>query len=221
LPNIIQAKNVILMIGDGMGPEQIKAGRLLKGEELVFENFPYFTKVETRSRDNAVTDSAAAATAMATGKRTNNGIIGKDKDGNDLETIVDFAASLGKRTGSVVTEALDGATPMGFSGHAESRKNSTTLLESAAKSSNVNLFASSTINVGFFKSNGYEQIENADFISESNLEKIIGSYNILATYYKMYAEGGNVSFDRLVTEALEYLSKDKDVILAAKKKKIL
>ena len=208
-----QAKNVILLIGDGMGPEQIKAGELFKGEALTMQGFPYMTKVETRSASDAVTDSAAAATAIATGTRTANGMIGLDIEDNQLETIVDIAHSLGKRTGIIATEELNGATPMGFSAHADNRGQALALIESAAESSNVDLFAGSVLNTSYlrlFREFGYEKITNADDISESTADKIIGSYIIPATYEAMTTKGAYVAFDRLVTEALEFLSKDED-----------
>ena len=105
-------KNVILMIGDGMGPEQIKAGELFKGEKLFLQGIAQQTTVETRSASSSVTDSAAAATAMATGTRTTNGVIGKNTSLEDLTTIVDIASQQGKRTGIITTEQLYGATPM-------------------------------------------------------------------------------------------------------------
>ena len=213
LKDVKHAKNVILMIGDGMGPQQIKAGELYKGESLTMQNFPYMTKVETISKSDTITDSAAAATAMATGVRTTNGIVGKDSGYTDLETIVDIAHSLGKRTGVIATEELYGATPMGFSGHADTRGDRETLLTSAATSSNVDLFASSTITEEYqniFTSAGYQLLADADDISESTAEKVFGSYVIPAVAEAMSADGNVVAFDRLVTEALEYLSQDKD-----------
>ena len=123
IENVEHIKNVILLIGDGMGPNQIKAGELFLGEKLCFQNFPYSVKVETRSNNAEVTDSAAAATAMATGTRTNNGYVALAPDESELTTIVDVANSLGKRTGVLATEPLSGATPMGFSGHSISRNN--------------------------------------------------------------------------------------------------
>ena len=213
LKNVTQAKNVILLIGDGMGPEQIRAGELFKGEKLTMQNFPYMTHVETRSASDTVTDSAAAATAMATGNRTTNGMIGMDADGNKFETIVDIAHNLGKRTGIIATEELSGATPMGFSAHADARGKTSELLESAATSSNVNLFASHVITTkyqSYFKDEGYEKVALPADISESTSDKIFGSYLIPADYESMTTEGAYVAFDRLVTEALEYLSKDED-----------
>src|SRR5699024_8870696 len=76
-----QAKNVILMVGDGMGKAQRNAIRLSKvglEGELAMEAMPYSGSVHTNSADpkEFVTDSAAAATAMATGEKTFNGAVG-------------------------------------------------------------------------------------------------------------------------------------------------
>ena len=213
LKDVKQAKNVILMIGDGMGPQQIKAGELYKGETLTLQNFPYMTKVETMSNSDSITDSAAAATAMATGTRTTNGIIGKNSNYEDLETIVDIAHSLGKRTGIIATEELYGATPMGFSGHADTRGDKETLLTSAATTSNVDLFVSSIMTENYqniFTSAGYQLMAEAGKISESKADKVFGSYVIPAVAESMSVEGNVVAFDRLVSEALEDLSQDKD-----------
>ena len=213
LKNVTKAKNVILMIGDGMGPNQIKAGSLYRDEPLVMEGFPYMTKVETRSESDYITDSAAAATALATGVRTYNSMVGQDSDGNNLETIVDIAASLGKRTGIIATEELTGATPMGFSGHSSARGNASELIKSACTSSNVNLFASYTIKAAYqnaFVEAGYEKIEDAKNISESTSDKVFGSYWIKAEAESMSGDPACLALDYLVTEALDYLSQDED-----------
>ena len=208
-----EIKNVIVLIGDGMGPNQIKAGEIYKEEQLFMQTIEQTSKVETVSVYGDTTDSAAAATALATGIRTINGQVGIDVEGNEQKTLVDFASELGKRTAVISTEQLYGATPMGFSAHAPQRGQSEILMESAATTSNVNLFASFTISTEFtnkFVENGYELVENPDDISESELEKIIGSYNILAGAESMTLDSRCLAFDGLVKEALDYLSKDED-----------
>lgn len=213
LGNVTQAKNVILMIGDGMGPNQIKAGKLFKGAELCIQQFPYQTMVETRSASDAITDSAAAATAIATGMRTTNGMVGKSQEFTDLTTIIDIAHSMGKRTGVIATEELSGATPMGFASHADSRNHKQSLLETAATTSNVNLFASYTMRFAYqdiFEDAGYTKVTDVDAISEQTSEKVFGTYLIDAKAAPMSANAAKVGFDRLVTEAMEYLSKDED-----------
>ncbi len=122
-------RNVILMIGDGMGPEHVKAGGyFVDGGPgmLVFEGFPYIGEVTTASADAAITDSAAAATAMATGQKVNNGVISLalPGDGTELQTALEIASAAGKSTGLVTTTVITHATPAAFAAHTESRGNS-------------------------------------------------------------------------------------------------
>ena len=171
LTDVSQAKNLILLIGDGMGPEQVNAGEIYKGEKLAMQGFPYQTKVQTRSAFDEITDSAAAGTALATGRRTKNGMVGKDPDYLNLETIVDIASGMGKRTGVISTEELYGATPMAFAAHAYNRNDRDCLLKSAATDSNVNFFASYTMGAAYqkiFTDAGYQSIADVDSISESS-----------------------------------------------------
>ena len=213
LTNVTKAKNVILLIGDGMGPEQIKAGEIYKGEALTMQGFPYKTTVQTRSALDEITDSAASATALATGKRTINGMVGKDPNYLNLETIVDIASGMGKRTGVISTEELYGATPMGFSSHAYNRNDTACLLQTAATTGNVNLFASYVMDEAYqnvFTAAGYEKIADVDGISNSTSDKVFGSYVIRADAPTMSANANRVAFDRVITEALDYLSKDED-----------
>lgn len=215
LKNVVEAKNVILFIGDGMGPDQVRAGELYKGETLTMQSFPYAAKMKTRSLSDAVTDSAAAATALATGTRTINGVVGRDENGKDLKTIVDVAAKMGKRTGILTTEEIYKATPMGFAGHSASRDNYSELHASAIATGNVNLFASYKVSDSYrnaYENAGYEKISNVADMSEATSDKIYGSYTIRANAPSMSAgeEMGTIAFDRVVMEALEYLSKDED-----------
>lgn len=113
-------KNIILLIGDGMGVNHIKAAELDKGDKLAMECMPYTAMVSTNSLDGT-TDSAAAATAMSTGVKTNNGRICVDKDGNNLETMCQFASAKGMKTGVAVTHVVCHATPAGFTANSESR----------------------------------------------------------------------------------------------------
>ncbi len=88
------AKNVILMIGDGMGWAQVAVARSFvhgPGGELNMDKFEHSGYVSTFSLHSLVTDSAAAATAMATGHKTGNGIIGQSVHGEEYETILEKA----------------------------------------------------------------------------------------------------------------------------------
>lgn len=121
-----QVKNVILMVGDGMGKAQRDAIRLssvgLQGETAM-DAMPYIGSVHTNSADpeEFVTDSAAAATAMATGVKTYNGAIGMDTDKKPVETALEKAKKMGKATGLVTTGQVTDATPAAFGAHVEDR----------------------------------------------------------------------------------------------------
>jgi len=121
-------KNVIFMIGDGMGPEHVEAGRMYLNDNtapLSFESLPYHAQVTTYSASSSVTDSAAAATAMATGHKVNNGVISValPGDGSELQTLLEVYKARGARTGLVTSDAMTGATPSGFGAHETSRNN--------------------------------------------------------------------------------------------------
>ena len=206
-------KNVIIMIGDGMGPEHVRAGAIQKGEPLHIQTIEQTSYSLTAAADNAVTDSAAGGTAIATGVRTNNGYVGKGSDGKDLTTIMDLALECGKRTGVVTTDVLSGATPMDFAGHSKNRNASAELLETAADSG-INLFiANQQDSIGTFTDktgNVYTDVDDLDNISEAQSDYVIGDYSIKASAEPMSAESGGVAFDRVVRESLEYLSQDPD-----------
>ena len=85
-------RNVILCIGDGMGPEQIKAARCYAGTNLFFESFPFISEMTTHAVDGSTTDSAAASTAMATGTKVDKYVISLriPGDGGELETLLEY-----------------------------------------------------------------------------------------------------------------------------------
>jgi alkaline phosphatase len=117
------------MIGDGMGFEQVEAGRYLldpSGDTpLSFETFPYQADMTTYAADNPVTDSAASGTAMATGQKVNNGVISMayPGDGSELQTSLEIHQLSGKATGLVTTTYMTHATPAAFGAHEPSRNN--------------------------------------------------------------------------------------------------
>ena len=124
--NIVKSmpvKNIVLMIGDGMGKNHLKATADYYQEELYIETLCYAEgEVTTYSANSEVTDSAAAATALSCGVKTDNGMVAKNKDG-DLMNMTEYMHSVGKRVGIVVTESVLGATPAGFSAHCDNRNN--------------------------------------------------------------------------------------------------
>lgn len=121
-------KNVILMIGDGMGFNTVAVAKQLKNADISYEKMPVICESMTRSVTNKVTDSAAGGTALACGVRTYNGAVGVYLFA-PLANIYDVPMSLtelakenGKATGVVTTDKTSGATPASFSAHAVARQ---------------------------------------------------------------------------------------------------
>jgi alkaline phosphatase len=126
-----EVRNIILLIGDGMSTNQLESARIVKGAPLIVDALPVRHRAFNASADNAVTDSAAAATALATGERTNNGMIAVSPEGRNLRTVLQVAKDVGKRTGVVTTDAIHGATPGAFLANTASRSSSTIITEQA------------------------------------------------------------------------------------------
>lgn len=108
------------MVGDGFGPAPVTLTRLFAQRNLMMDR--YLVGVShTPSATNLVTDSAAAATALATGKKTYNGAVGLDYNGNPIVTVLERARDRGYATGVVVTCEITHATPAGFTAHVKDR----------------------------------------------------------------------------------------------------
>lgn len=116
-------KNIILIIGDGMGLNHIAVSKeILQVEQFCMETFPLSSYVITSSKKFKTTDSAAAASAMSTGYKTYNGVIAKDGDIKN-ETLLESANDFGMMTAIITTSPLYDATPAAFTSHTSSRDN--------------------------------------------------------------------------------------------------
>jgi alkaline phosphatase len=116
-PNHKTVKNVILMIGDGMGIDQVAAAWIANHGHLNFDNFHYIGLSRTWAENRLITDSGASGTAMATGQKTNYHSIGVDVQGKALSSLSKLAHEKGLSTGIVVTCGLTDATPAAFCAH--------------------------------------------------------------------------------------------------------
>jgi len=114
-------KNIILMVGDGMGVAQIYAGLTANHGTLNLERCTTVGFHKNTATDNYVTDSAAGATAFACGVKTYNGAIGVDASGKPIPTILEIAERNGIATGLVATCSITHATPASFISHQPSR----------------------------------------------------------------------------------------------------
>ncbi len=115
------ARHVILMIGDGMGPEQVWAAWACNRGKLNLEQLPVCGWLRTSSASHAITDSAAGGTAIACGERTKNGTVGQTPEGRPLRSLAAELKERGFATGLVVTKSITDATPAAFYAHAASR----------------------------------------------------------------------------------------------------
>ena len=121
-----KAKNVILLIGDGMSASQITSYRLLKegpNGRIAVDNFPISGIVLTHSADAIITDSASSATAYSTGSKTKNGFLGVDQEGRILENLTEKLDNFGFVSALISTSEVTHATPAAFSSHVDSRRN--------------------------------------------------------------------------------------------------
>lgn len=112
-----QAKNVILMIGDGMGLSQTTAGLIANNFRLELERVQYVGLIKTFASDALITDSAAGATAFSIGEKTYNAAIGVMPDSTSRETILETAAKKGVATGLIAVCTITHATPASFFAH--------------------------------------------------------------------------------------------------------
>ena len=123
-----EVRNVILMIGDGMGLEQASCAWVLNHGKLNLDKFPYTGLSRTWCTDNLITDSGAGGTAIAAGVKTAVDHVGVAPDGSDLASILVRAREAGKKTGVVVTCHFADATPCDFCCHNEDRDNQEDLI---------------------------------------------------------------------------------------------
>ena len=118
-----ESPNIILMIGDGMGLTQISSGMYSNNNSTALENFQYVGLSKTHSYDNLVTDSAAAGTAMSSGKKTQNKVLGLDHEGNPIKSILSICQDKGYSTALVATSNILHATPAAFFANIDYRYN--------------------------------------------------------------------------------------------------
>ena len=125
---IASVKNVMMFIGDGMGNQQRRLAAIIQGKgnadhRLVMESFSTCGIAFCHSRNAIVPDSAAAGTALATGNKTNNRMIGFTPAGKKLPTILEACKQKGMSAGLITTVMIDHATPACFGAHVKNRRN--------------------------------------------------------------------------------------------------
>ena len=212
-PNNQKPKNIVFVVGDGTGINQIALSRIVKGgpdHKLAIDQLPINGISLTHPYGNLITDSAAAATAWATGKKTKNKYLSIDQEKNILKTLPEMLYEKGYISGIVATSSITHATPAAFFAHIDSRYKEKEI---------ANQFLNSPINIGLGGGVEFFDIEKAskshvlldrkelldlDFRSD---KKILG----------LFDEDGIVRSEEKPTQrqmtafALKHLSKDIDV----------
>lgn len=188
-------KNIIVMVGDGMGVGQIEIARLMeKGKEgrLFLQSLPNVGLIQTYSYDNFVPDSGAAATSLATGIKTVNKRVGTTHDGKPVESIADLFKQNGKAVGLISTNTVTDATPAGYGSSAKSRSNQAEIARQLLANEYDILLGGGGKYFGakkqkgpdlvpLFKGKGYSHVTN-----KSELAKAAGSERILGLFHKSY-----------------------------------
>lgn len=220
-PEPEKPKNVILMIGDGMGVTQVSAGLAANGNSLELERFRNSGFSKTSSSDALITDSAAGATALASGQKTYNGAIGVAPDTTAIKTLLEMAAENNQRTGLIATSSITHATPACFYAHQPSRSMNEAIALDMIQSP-VDLFMgggrkffserSDSVNLlDSLKSNGFQIYDEPAAIDASGSHKIacfIADHEPVS-----YLEGRKEYLSEATAKALDYLDNDQGFFL--------
>ncbi|MEI8113490.1 MAG: alkaline phosphatase [Bacteroidia bacterium] len=192
-------KNVIMMIGDGMGVSHIFAGLTANGGHLFLDNFKQVGFSKTQSSDNYITDSAAGGTALSTGQKTYNGAIGLNADSVPIRTILEMAEEKGLSTGLVSTSAITHATPASYIAHQKSRGSYEDIAADFMKT-DIDVFIGGGYKhfsqrtdqrdlIQELQQKGYQVLRNMDEIAKVKTGKLAGltaeEHNDIATRRKM------------------------------------
>ncbi|MDP2365423.1 MAG: alkaline phosphatase [Ignavibacteria bacterium] len=220
----VKPKNIIILIGDGMGINYVGAS-LLQDTNSPFKEFTTIGLSITCSADKLITDSAAGATAIATGYLTNNKYISVDTLGNPLYTIFEHAEKLGLSTGIVVTASIAHATPGAFLGHSISRYDQT-LIASQMVEQNFDVIIGGGLKYFIPKSDSGEREDNRDLTAElinknyafskdySDLKTIPDSINQIYGLLEMdglpESANRNYTLGDLTKIAINHLKNDED-----------
>ncbi len=189
-------KNVIFLVGDGMGFSHICAARYSSvgpDSALNMDKMPVTGLLNTVAADRLITDSAASATAMATGYKTNNGMIGKTPDKQSWTTILMACRDHGLATGLVATSAVTHATPAAFAANVDHRGQQDVIAEHLLKNrvnvilgGGTSYFIPKSENnskrnddknlIQIARDSGYTVVESADSMQAVQAEYLLGLF---------------------------------------------
>ncbi len=211
-------RNIILMIGDGMGLSQLSSAFYYGNGEPNFARFPIVGLSRTSASSDKITDSAAGATALSTGKKTYNGAIGVDAKKKSVETLIEYFAAKGLSNGLVATSSITHATPASFYAHVKKRKMQDEIAEHLVQS-NVDFFAGGGqkfFKIGEGDNDLTEMLRAKDFVINTQKLDVELPYNNANKYGYLLAKDGMPTMEndrgdflkRASLLALECLSKN-------------
>ena len=131
--------NIIMMIGDGMGLSQISSGMYSNNNYTSLERSHHIGLIKTHSLDDLVTDSAASGTAMSSGVKTYNRVVGLDKNFSPVNSILEISIDKGYMTAIIATSTIVHATPASYYSKVKSRYDYEEIASQLSKS-NINFF---------------------------------------------------------------------------------
>lgn len=209
--------NIILFIGDGMGPAEISAGIVVSDNTLVLEQFPYSGFCKTSSSDNYVTDSAASGTAIASGTKTRNGMIGMGPDSTIVKSIMEYAHENGLSTGLVSTSAITHATPASFVSHNISRNNYEAIARDflsgtidviiGGGADHFNKRSDSTDLTSALQESGYDVVYTIEDLNISGSDRVAA---LLAPVHLEQADKGRQgNLEKMTKKAIDVLNRNK------------
>jgi alkaline phosphatase len=212
-----EIRNVILMIGDGMGIPTVYSAMTVSDQPLNIERCTTTGMQKTFSSDNYITDSAAAGTALATGTKTKNGAIGVDSLGTRVKSILEIAEEHGLATGLVSTSSITHATPASFIAHQASRGSYEDIAMDFMKT-DIDVFIGGGYDhfakrkdklnlIDTLKSNGYEVDTTLNTILQSTSLKLAGFTAPVHNPYRLKGRGNMLPASS--EKAIQILSKNK------------
>ena len=222
-----EVKNMIVLIGDGLGQGQIDLTRYMaegKDAKLELMQLPNVGLMMTSSTQG-VPDSAAAGTAMATGHKTDNGMVGMSPTGAELDSILDYAEVRNKATGIISTNKVTDATPAAFSVSAKSRDDEGAIAKAILNNDvevvlggGADEFTKETAGedvVAMAEEMGYEHVTNESELMNAKApnNKLLGLFNPSYMNYKLDRDNVNSnepSLKEMTKKAIEVLSRDED-----------
>lgn len=212
-----EIKNVILMIGDGMGLPDVYAAMTVSAYPINIERCSVIGLQKTFSADNYITDSGAAGTALATGNKTKNGAIGMDARGDRVKSILEIAEEHGLATGLVSTSSITHATPASFIAHQSSRGSYEDIAMDFLKT-DIDVFIGGGIEhfarrkdklnlLDSLKIRGYEVDTTLNMVLKSTSLKLVGLTAPVHNPYRLKGRGDMLPLSS--GKAIDILSKSK------------